>query len=69
VKPFEISSEIWVHQKIRSSNRIRIQEKEILVLATSLAITSQVEEVRDSPSPELPKEPKGKEPQEETMIK
>jgi hypothetical protein len=28
-----------------------------------------VEEVKDSPSPELPKETKGKEPQEETMVK
>jgi hypothetical protein len=36
------------------------QEKEIPVLATPLTITSQVEEVKESPSPELPKEPKGK---------
>jgi hypothetical protein len=35
----------------------------------SVTITPQVEEFKDSPSPEQLKEIKGKEPQEETMMK
>jgi hypothetical protein len=39
------------------------------VSTTPLAITSQVEEVKDSPSPKQQKETKGNYPQEETITK
>jgi len=68
--PLKLTNLKWVQPRRRISNRIRkSQKKKIPILATSLTITSQVEEVKDSPSPELPKETKGKEPQEETMVK
>jgi hypothetical protein len=69
VIPLNITSAEWVHPKRRRSNRIRSQKKEILVSTTPLTITSQVEEVKDSPSPRTKKKKKGKDPQEETVMK
>jgi hypothetical protein len=48
---------------------MRSQKKKIPMPSVPLTITPQVEEVKDSPSPEQLKEIKGKEPQEETMMK
>jgi len=47
----------------------RIQKNKIPILATRFTITSKVEKVKDSPSLEVPKDEKGKEPQEETTTK
>jgi hypothetical protein len=69
VSPLKITSAEWVQPRRRRSNRIKSQKKEILVSTTPLTITSQVEEIKDSPSPEQQKETKGKEPQEETVMK
>jgi len=69
VSPLKITNAEWVHSRRRRSNIIRSQKKEILLLTTPLTITSQVEEIKDYPSPEQQKEIKGKEPQEETVMK
>jgi hypothetical protein len=68
--PLKITSEECVHPKRRRFNRIRKSQKtKIPIPATPLTITSKVEEVKDSPSLELPKETKCKENQENKMVK
>jgi hypothetical protein len=70
VSPLKITSAEWVQPRRRRSNRIkRSQKKKIPTLVTPLTITTQVEEVKYSPSPKGSKESKGKEPQEETNSK
>jgi hypothetical protein len=62
VNPLKITGVEWVQPKRRRSKKIRSQKKEILVSTTPLTRTSQVEEIKDSPSPKKKKETKGKEP-------
>jgi hypothetical protein len=66
----KITSAEWVQPRRRRSNIIkRSQKKKIPTLVTPLTITTQVEEVKYSPSPGGSKESKGKELQEETTTK
>jgi len=68
--PLRITSVEWVCHRRGRSNRIkRSQKKKNLSLVTPLTITSKVEEVKDSPILEVPKEEKWKETQEGTKIK
>jgi hypothetical protein len=63
VNPLKITTTEWVQPRRRRSNRIKkSQKKRIPIPSTPLTITPQVEEVKDSPSPEQKKETKGKEP-------
>jgi hypothetical protein len=57
VCPLKITSVEWVQPMRRRSNRIRrSKNKKRQILATPLSITSQVEDLKDSPSPKVSKE-------------
>jgi hypothetical protein len=50
INPLKLTSAEWVQPRRRRSKRIRSQKKNRSILSTPLNITSQVEEVKDSPS-------------------
>jgi len=66
VSPLEITSVEHVQTRRRRSYRVRkSQKKGIPKIITPLSTKTQVEEVKDSPSPEVLQGSKGKEPQGE----
>jgi hypothetical protein len=68
--PLKITTAEWVHPRRRRSNKIKkSQKKRTPIPSVPLTITPQVEEVNDSPSTKQQKEMKGKDPQEETIMK